>query len=59
MRRITQESAEQFQRELKELDEEIRKARTFSAWETLLPLGLGAGFALLVMVACTLILRMG
>ncbi|AXM98642.1 hypothetical protein ACU5P1_08095 [Pseudomonas plecoglossicida] len=57
MQRITPESAEQFQRDLKELDEEIRNATRFSPWQFLLLLSLGAGITLVAITAFVLLLR--
>jgi hypothetical protein len=58
MPRSTQDRVEQSHREVEALAEEIRKARAFSPWSALLPFSLGAGFALALLLAGLLILRL-
>ena len=39
------------------LDEELRKLRASSPWEALIPFSIGAGFALVLLIASMLIVR--
>jgi hypothetical protein len=58
MARPIQEILEQSRREVEELAEDIRKARAYSPWSALLPFSLGAGFALVLIIAGFLTLRL-
>ncbi|MFJ4066788.1 hypothetical protein ACIPW4_16045 [Pseudomonas sp. NPDC089996] len=57
MRRSIEEIREQFHLDLEELEEEMRKIRNESPYQALVPLGLGAGFTLVLIVVGTLIMR--
>ncbi len=57
MRRSIQEIREEIYLEIEALQEDMRKARNASPWEVLIPLGMGAGFSLIVIVVGTWIMR--
>ncbi|MFV3292095.1 hypothetical protein ACNFBR_25630 [Pseudomonas sp. NY11955] len=52
-----QNHSEQLHSEAEMLAEEIRKLRESSPWEALVPFSIGAGFALVLLVAGMLIVR--
>ncbi|MNE40910.1 hypothetical protein D3C80_1349570 [compost metagenome] len=57
MRRATQAPTENIQSEAEMLADEIRKLRESSPWEALIPFSIGAGFALVLLIAGMLIMR--
>ncbi|AJQ45911.1 hypothetical protein N805_01095 [Pseudomonas putida S13.1.2] len=57
MPRPAQNPSEQLHSEAEMLAEEIRKLRESSPWEALIPLSIGAGFALVLLIAGMLIVR--
>ncbi|WP_085625450.1 MULTISPECIES: hypothetical protein [unclassified Pseudomonas] len=57
MRRATQAPTENIQSEAEMLADEIRRLRESSPWEALIPFSIGAGFALVLLIAGVLIMR--
>ncbi|KIY38021.1 hypothetical protein TZ03_24880 [Pseudomonas sp. 10-1B] len=57
MPRAIQGRNEHLKSEAELLDEELRKLRAFSPWEALIPFSIGAGFALVLLIAGMLIVR--
>ena len=57
MPRSAHNPSEQLHSEAEMLADEIRKLRESSPWEALIPFSIGAGFALALLIAGTLIMR--
>lgn len=57
MPRPIQDHTEHLQSEADVLAEELRKLRASSPWEALIPFSIGAGFALVLLIAGMLVVR--